>query len=104
MLAKSFAFILLTLALSPFNAPFQPGDGSDQQIASVEQLSAIRQNSASRAVIAQRSANPDGVAVALPFEFTPVMMSRDSASVDRTGSWKSPSAGDYLVLAAVLRL
>ena len=61
MLKKSSALVLLILALSPSNAPFQTGGGAEQQqIAQIELPSAIRQNIDSCAVIEQGSAQPHG--------------------------------------------
>jgi hypothetical protein len=102
MLAKLFAFILLLLAASPFNAPFQTGTGDQQHIASVETLSGIRQNSAARAVIAQRFATLDGMEI-VSLDLTGVLPTDLTACVIfRTRT--SASAGDYAPLAAILRL
>jgi len=101
MLTKSFAFILLTLTLSPFNAPFQPGGESEQQSALIESLSALRHDSDSRAVIGQPSPESNHLAV------TPLLESHVASSIDCAGSTRarrSASIGDYFPLAAVLRL
>ena len=106
MLKKSFALVLLVLALSPFNAPFQTGGGAERQhIAQIELLSAIRQNIDSRAVIEQRSAEPHGVVPVSSRESTFVVLLNDLARVLSSGSSRrSALTGDYFPLAAVLRL
>ena len=106
MLKKSFALVLLILALSPFNAPFQPSGGAEQQqIAQIELLSAIRQNIHSRAVIEQRSAEPHGVVAVSSRESTFVVLLSDLARVLSSGrSGRSALTGDYFPRAAVLGL
>ena len=102
MFAKSFALVLLLLAVSPFSAPFQTGTGDEQHIASVETLSGIRQYSAARAVIAQRFANLDGVEIVSP-DLTGVLPTDLAAcAIFRTRT--SASTGDYAPLTAILRL
>src|SRR5688572_30383690 len=100
MLKKSFAVVLLILALSPFNAPFQTGGGAERQhIAQIELLSAIRQNIDSRAGIEQRCAEPHGMRAMSLGESTIVDLSNDLAR----GALVRPQwgflTGDYLPLA-----
>lgn len=103
MLKKSFAFILLALTLSPFNAPFQPGGGSEQQIAPIESLSVLRQDNESRAVIAQRSPESRGVTIA-PLLETLFVSKTHGAGIVSAGTSRSASTGDFFPLDAVLRL
>jgi len=106
MLKKSFALVLLVLALSPFNAPFQTGGGAEQQqIAQIELLSAIRQNIDSRGVIEQRTSAPHGVVAVSPPALTFVVPLSDLARLLSSGSsGRSALTGDYFPRAAVLRL
>jgi hypothetical protein len=101
MLKKFFAFILLTLTLSPFNAPFQPAGGSEQQSTLIESLSAMRHDSASRAVISRPSTEPTCVAVT-PLRHSHLTISNDDAGFS-SGARRFAVTGDY-PLAAVLRL
>jgi hypothetical protein len=106
MLKTSFALVLLILALSPFNAPFQTGGGTAQeQIAQIELLSAIRQDIDSRAVVEQRSTEPHGVVAVSPCESTFVILLSDRARILSSGSGGGCAfTGDYFPRAAVLRL
>ena len=101
MLAKSFAFVLLALTLSPFNAPFQPVGGTEQQNVLIESLSALRHDKDSRAVIAQPAPESHHVAVTLVLD--PQVVSTDCAAFD-SGPRRSASVGAYPPLAAVLRV
>jgi hypothetical protein len=104
MLTKSFAVILLLLALSPFTAPFQADTGDEHQIASIEQLSAIRQNADLRILTARRSPQPHRAGT-LPTisEFTAALPSTPPA-VLTSHTRRQASTEDDLVLATVLRL
>lgn len=98
MLNKLGAFVLLTLALSPFNAPFQTGGGNEHQVAQIEPLSAIRQHSACRAV-AQHPEVPDAFLAFLP-ESVFLIQLLDPAAIANRG----PASTGESFLAAVLRL
>lgn len=103
MLKKLFALVLLILALSPFNAPFQTSGGSEQQIGCVEQLSAIRNNSHSRDVLAQPFAHSDGAAVVSTLQPASILTSNESPGLLRADH-RWTLCGDYSPRIAILRL
>jgi hypothetical protein len=103
MLQKGFALILFILALSPFTAPFQAVSGGQQQIASIEPLSAIRQNAELRTLNTQRRTETHRIGtVATNCELT-AMCSVAVAGVVTSCS-KQASSGEYFGLTTVLRL
>ena len=104
MLQKGFALVLFVLALSPFTAPFQADSGGQQQIASIEPLSAIRQNAELRTLTNRRWTEPHRAGtVATNSELTAIFCSMALADVVASRS-RSVSTGDYFALATVLRL
>ena len=104
MVTKAFSVILVFLALSPFSAPFQTTGEGEHQIAQVEPLSAIRQDRASRAVIAQRSEEVDASAPVYFSGQTALIASSDSAGGVALGTYRSALAKDYSPLVTILRL
>lgn len=102
MLSKSVAVILLALTLSPFNAPFQPVGGTEQQNALIESLSALRHDSDSRATVAQPSPESNHAAVAL--FVLPVASSTQAAGFGARTGHPAAATGDYVPLTSVLRL
>jgi hypothetical protein len=102
MLTKSFAIVLLFLALSPFTAPFQTDSGDEQQIASIEPLSSIRQHANFRTLTASRLPEPDCVGTAAASESAVLSWTARAVSVS-SGSGHAPT-GDYFALATVLRV
>jgi hypothetical protein len=103
MLTKSFAVILLFLALSPFTAPFQTDTIENHEIASIERLSAIRQHADLRTLTIPRLPEPDCVGTApTPSEWTVLSWTVRAGTLasDNTHA----ATGDYFALATVLRV
>ena len=103
MLKKFLTLSLLTLALSPFNAPFHIG-ATAQEVASIEQLSAVRHHLDSRALIARRSSEAHGALGSLSHSTFAILLSNRPIGVLPRATGRSPATGGSLALAAVLRL
>jgi hypothetical protein len=108
LLKRSFAFVLLALALSPFTAPFQTGvldSAKTEQIVSIESLFPLRENTDARALVHRRAVDPGGVSIA-PLSDLPSTscIARCPSALLRRAASRMTCTADRRFLATVLRV
>jgi hypothetical protein len=108
LLKRLLAFVLLALALSPFNAPFQTGvadNATTEQIVPVESLIALRQSTDARAMVERRAVEPGGVSIAPLFDVPLITcIARCPNALLGRAVARTTSTGDCSRLATVLRV
>ena|SRR5688500_3633421 len=108
VLKRSLAFVLLALALSPFNAPFQTGvldSANTEQIVSIESLFPLRENTDARALVQRPAVDPGGVSIAPLSDLPPsTCIARCPSALLRRGATRMTYTGDRPFLATVLRV
>ena len=108
LLKRSLAFVLLALALSPFNAPFQTGvldSAKTEQIVSIESLFALRENTDARALVQRRAVDPGGVSIAPLSDLPPTTcIARCPSALLRRAAMRMTRTADRPFLATVLRV
>ena len=108
LLKRLLAFVLLALALSPFNAPFQTGvlgSAKTEQIVSIESLLAIRENTDARALVQRRAVDPGGVSIAPLADLPPTTcIARCPNALLTRAATRMTCTADRSFLATVLRV